>query len=178
MKALLIIDMQKISFTPKTIRFDTDGVIKRINQLGEHFRANGDKVIFIKHEGTKDENGQVNTSVWEILDELLMDVSDKVISKTANDSFYKSELKEILASNSINELIITGCATDFCVDTTIKSALNLHYDITVISDCHTTSDRFGFKSVDLINYYNWIWSQLLPTKSKICVVTQKEYVNG
>jgi nicotinamidase-related amidase len=82
-----------------------------------------------------------------------------------------------LDSNSIKDLIITGCATDFCVDTTIKSALSHDYNITVISDCHTTSDRFGFKSVDLIDYYNWIWSELIPTKSKICVVTQKEYIN-
>ena len=36
--ALLIIDMQKGSFTDKTPRFDTNGVIKRINELMSIFR--------------------------------------------------------------------------------------------------------------------------------------------
>ena len=138
MKALLIIDMQKISFTSETPRYDTDGVVKRINQMSEYFRANGDKVIFIQHDGTKDGYCKPNTLEWEILDELIIKNSDKVIPKTVNDSFYKSELKEFMDFNNINDLIITGCATDFCVDSTIKSALNHDYNITVISDCHTT----------------------------------------
>jgi nicotinamidase-related amidase len=178
MKALLIIDMQKISFTTQTPRYDTDGVVKRINQLSEHFRENGEKVIFIQHDGTKDGYCKPNTLDWEILDELVIKESDIVISKIVNDSFYKSDLKEYLDSNNINDLIITGCATDFCVDSTIKSALNLDYDITVISDCHTTADRFDFKSVNLIKYYNWIWSEMLPTRSKINIITKKEYING
>ena len=40
-KALLIIDMQKGSFTTKTPRFDTEGVVDRMNELkvkyGERF---------------------------------------------------------------------------------------------------------------------------------------------
>jgi len=34
-KALLIMDMQKGSFTLKTPRFDTDGVVKKINALAK-----------------------------------------------------------------------------------------------------------------------------------------------
>ena len=37
-KALLVIDMQKGSFTSETPRFDTNGVVKRINELAEMFR--------------------------------------------------------------------------------------------------------------------------------------------
>ena len=51
MKALLIIDMQKVSFTSKTPRFNSDDVIKRINILSDKFRKNGDIVIFIQHNG-------------------------------------------------------------------------------------------------------------------------------
>jgi nicotinamidase-related amidase len=38
-KALLVIDMQKGSFTPKTPRFDTNGVVNRINELTSIFRV-------------------------------------------------------------------------------------------------------------------------------------------
>lgn len=47
MKALLIIDMQKVSFTPETPRFESEKVIERINRLSELFRAKGLPVSFI-----------------------------------------------------------------------------------------------------------------------------------
>ena len=49
-KALLIIDMQKGSFTPKTPRFDAIGVINRINRLADLFRKEGFPVIFVQHD--------------------------------------------------------------------------------------------------------------------------------
>ena len=38
-KALLIIDMQKGSFVPETPRFDTKGVVNRINEMSAAFRS-------------------------------------------------------------------------------------------------------------------------------------------
>ncbi|MDP4679751.1 MAG: hypothetical protein NWS46_05220 [Cyclobacteriaceae bacterium] len=38
-KVLLVIDMQKGSFIPKTARYDTEGVVSRINSLANQFRT-------------------------------------------------------------------------------------------------------------------------------------------
>lgn len=175
MKALLIIDMQKISFTPETPRFDTPGVIERINKLANNFRKQGDKVIYIQHDGTKDGFCKPNTQEWEILDDLIVDSNDIIISKTVNDSFYKSKLDEVLKANSIEELVITGCATDFCVDATIKSAFTRHYKITVISDAHTTADRPHLDAEKVIEHYNWIWKEFIPVNGKMNVLSYKDY---
>ncbi len=70
MKALLIIDMQQISFTPATPRFDTDGVVKRINTLSDRFRKNSDKVIYIQHNGSKEGYCVPETEEWKILQRL------------------------------------------------------------------------------------------------------------
>ena len=69
-KALLVIDMQKGSFTPKTPRFDTEGVVARINTLAEMFRAQNLPVIFIQHDGTGTGEFEKNTTEWENLDDL------------------------------------------------------------------------------------------------------------
>ena len=53
-KALLVIDMQKGSFTSETPRFDSKGVIERINSLARIFRESNYPVIFIQHDGTKE----------------------------------------------------------------------------------------------------------------------------
>jgi nicotinamidase-related amidase len=176
MKALLIIDMQKTSFTPATPRFDSDRVIQKINKLSQKFRLNGDKVIFIQHDGSREGFCIPGTDEWEILSSLDIEPADLIISKTANDSFYRTRLKDELIRLNINELVITGCATDFCVDSTIKSALVNDFNLTVISDGHTTADRPGLKAEQVIEHYNWIWGEMTPTRGKIAVIEFNNYL--
>src|ERR1043166_2912647 len=169
MRALLIIDMQIGSFRPYTLRHDAMGVIGRINILSDYFRAHRDKVIFIQHDGTK-ENGFIpDTEDWQILPELIRHSNDIIIAKTANDAFYKTELQAVLAKHDITELFFTGCATDFCIDATIKSAVSRDYRVTVIEDGHTTADRPHLTALAAIQHYNWLWADMTPTNYKIQV---------
>ena len=174
MKALLIIDMQLGSFRPYSLRHDTMGVIGRINTLSQHFRVNGNLVIFVQHDGSKENTFVPGTPDWEILPELTRMPSYITIRKTANDAFYKTLLDDMLAKQNITELYITGCATDFCVDTTIKSALSKDYRITVVADGHTTANRREITAEQVINHYNWLWNDMTPTKYKIRVVNTAE----
>jgi nicotinamidase-related amidase len=111
-----------------------------------------------------------HTEDWKILPELTIHSSDLFISKTANDAFYNTDLQSILEKENITSLFITGCATDFCIDATIKSALSRDYDLTVIEDGHTTADRPFLAAPMVIKHYNWLWADMTPTKFKIKVV--------
>ncbi|WP_299800598.1 cysteine hydrolase family protein [uncultured Maribacter sp.] len=173
-KALLIIDMQKGSFTPKTPRFDIDGVVKRMNKLADLFRKAELPVIYIQHDGTGTGEFEKNSSEWELLDSLKVEPSDIVIDKYANDVFYNSELQSKLTELNATELLITGCATDFCVESTIQSALTKDYNITVVSDGHTTGERPHLTAKKVIEHYNWVWKNMIPTKGKINVKNFEE----
>jgi len=175
MKALLIIDMQKVSFSPKTIRFQADKVIERINILSEKFREKGLPVVFIQHNGVRENYCRPGTKEWEILDEIIRKPGDVVIPKEVNDGFYQTQLHHYLQMNRIDELVITGCATDFCVDATVKSALAHDYNLTIISDAHTTADRPFLEASKVIDYYNWIWADLVPTEGKIRLVKSDDF---
>ena len=168
-KALLVIDMQKGSFTPQTPRFDTIGVVKRINELAELFRKLKYPVVYIQHDGTGTGEFEKNATDWENLDELIVESNDTRIDKYANDVFYKSDLYSKLKELKINELFITGCATDFCVESTIQSALTKDFNITVVEDGHTTGERPNLKAEQVIQHYNWVWQNMIPTKGKIKV---------
>lgn len=159
--------MQKGSFTPETPRYESEEVVNRINELAERFRSKSLPVIFIQHQG----NGEFEkgTLEWELLNELEVKNSDLIVSKTANDAFYKTELVEKLSELGISELYITGCATDFCVESTIQSALVKDFNITVIEDGHTTGERPFMDSKSVIQHYNWVWSNLTPTNGNIQV---------
>ncbi|MGS2765191.1 isochorismatase family protein [Sinomicrobium sp. M5D2P9] len=168
-KALLIIDMQKGSFTPQTLSFDTNGVVQRINELADLFRRHNYPVVHIQHDGTGTGEFEKNVPDWEILDALNVAPSDILIDKYANDSFYKSELQTKLSMLRVNKLFITGSATDFCVESTIQSALVKDYHITVVEDGHTTSERPHLKAEKIIEHYNWVWKNMIPTNEQITV---------
>jgi nicotinamidase-related amidase len=175
MEALLIIDMQVGSFR-SSVRYDEIGIVNRINKVADLFRRKNRPVIFIQHDGTKENFLHTGTEDWKILSELKQEISDMYIEKEANDSFYKTNLSPLLEELNINLLYITGCATDFCVNATIHSALVKDFDLTIIKDCHTTADRLNLKSEENIKFHNWLWANLTPTKGKIRVINSDEIV--
>ncbi len=166
-KALVIIDMQKGSFTTATPRFDTEGVLDRINRLSDYFRKKRFPVVYVQHDGSKQNEFIPQTDEWELLDELDVKKDDIVISKYANDIFYKTNLNQKLRDWGIEELYITGCATDFCVEASIQSALSKDFKINVVSDAHTTADRPHMIADKVIAHYNWVWKNMIPTKGRI-----------
>jgi len=76
MEALLIIDMQIGSFRLSK-RYDERGIVKRINQLADFFRKTKRPVIFIQHDGTKENYLHTGTEDWQILPELNQDALDR-----------------------------------------------------------------------------------------------------
>lgn len=168
-KVLLIIDMQKGLFTAKTPRFDTEGVVARINKLAKLFREMNYQVIFIRHDGSGTGEFEKNTEEWELLDELQTNPADILIDKYANDAFYKSELQSVLNELQTSELYVTGCATDFCVESTIQSALTKDYHVVVVGDGHTTGERPHLNAEKIVEHYNWVWQNMIPTKSNVSV---------
>ncbi|MEO0470270.1 MAG: isochorismatase family protein [Bacteroidota bacterium] len=167
--ALVIIDMQKGSFTAETPRFDTVGTVRRINQLAQHFRTQKWPVIFIQHDGSRENAFGPHTEEWELLDDLDIQDTDLIIPKIANDMFYQTILAETLAELGVGELYLTGCATDFCVASAVQSALHKDFQLTIVSDGHTTADRPGLSAKQVIDHHNWVWQNMIPTKGRIRV---------
>ncbi|MDT0608147.1 cysteine hydrolase family protein [Croceitalea rosinachiae] len=142
----MVVDMQKGSFSAKSPRFDTNGVVNRINKLAELFRELNHPVFISKMMELELENLKKNSTDWENLDVLNVGQENIIIDKYANDVFYTSELHSKLKELKVNELFIAGCATDFPVESTIRSALTKDFDITVVKDGHTTGERLYFKT--------------------------------
>jgi nicotinamidase-related amidase len=84
------------------------------------------------------------------------------------DAFLGTGLEAKLRSRSVDRLIITGCATDYCVDTTVRSALT-RYPTIVPSDGHTTSDRPHLPATKIIEHHNAIWADFIAPKGPAVV---------
>ena len=168
MDVLLIIDMQKALFS--TPRFDSEGVINRINMIAEKTRKDLGKVIYIQHNGSEEKGLLPQSKGWQLLDNLYVDENDLFVTKTTCDSFYNTDLQEKLAELPVKRVIITGCATDFCIDTTIRAAASKNYSIVVVKDGHTTGDRPHLDAIEIIEHHNWVWENLIVPKTEIKVV--------
>lgn len=171
MVALLIIDMQAGLFDGPIPRYDADGVIARINALADAIRSSGGIVIFIQHDGPPGDTFEPGTPGWEILPALQRQNEDIIVHKQACDAFCETDLWNILEELHIKELLITGCATDFCVDTTIRAAMSLGYEVTVIEDGHTTADRPHLDAISIIRHHNWVWENLIHPRSSVKVIS-------
>jgi nicotinamidase-related amidase len=168
MRVLLVVDMQVGLFEGDSPRYDADGVIQRINKIAKVVRATGGVVIFIQHE---DNSGlKRGTEGWEILPILERADTDLLLHKQACDSFYETNLPDLLEQCRAQEIIITGCATDFCVDTTIRAAASRNYDVIVVEDAHTTKDRSHLDAKSIIRHHNWMWKNLILPRNEVKVL--------
>ncbi|MEZ3499991.1 isochorismatase family protein [Pantoea sp. KPR_PJ] len=151
LKTVIVVDMQNGVFA--TPRFDRAGRTARINQL---INA-ADRTIFVTHcEGDMQEGSHA----FALLAELHQPADSLFVTKTACDSFWHTGLAATLAQLEVNAFVICGCATDYCVDTTIKVGAGLGYCVTVAADAHTTANRTWASAEQLIGQHNEVWAGL------------------
>jgi nicotinamidase-related amidase len=167
--ALIIIDMQQGSFGPATPRHDADGLIGRLNRLACDVRARGGAVVFIQHDGPPGDPHHPDLPGWKLLTSLHARPDDGFVRKTSCDAFLGTSLEAFLARREATRLIVTGCATDYCVDTTVRSALARSWPTIVPADGHTTMDRPHLPAVKIIEHHNAIWADFLAPRGPAVV---------
>ena len=172
--ALIVIDMQLGSFTPRSARHDTQAVVAHINALAERARAVGDLVVFVQHDGPLGDPHHPEEPGWHLLPELKTAPQDQFVRKTSCDAFLGSGLSDLLRASQVEQLVVTGCATDYCVDTTVRSALARGYRTVVPCDAHTTADRPHLTAEQIIEHHNAVWSDFISPVGPATVCRSSE----
>jgi len=164
MDAVIVIDMQ-VGMHESGPKHDLQGVIGRINAVTAATRRRGGKVIWIRHCGAPGDVFGRGEPGWAFLPELDRQTDDLVVEKTLNDAFAGTELQGILQRFAPDRLLFLGWATDFCVDSTIRSAVSRGHQVVVVADGHTLADRPHLDAVTVIRHHNWVWSGLITSRS-------------
>jgi nicotinamidase-related amidase len=164
MDAMLVVDMQ-MGLLEGDPKHDLRGVIERINRIAAKVRGQSGKVIFIRHCGREGHDFEPQTASWQFLPELLQDPADIIVPKALNDPFAGTDLQLRLREIHPDRVLIVGWATDFCVDSTVRSAVANHHNVVVVADGHTLSDRPHLDAVSVIRHHNWVWSNLITHRT-------------
>jgi nicotinamidase-related amidase len=164
MDAMLVVDMQ-VGLLNGEPKHDLGGIMERINRLTAKVREQSGTVIFIQHCGCNGDDFEPQTPGWALLPDLLRDPKDVIVRKNLNDPFAGTDLQARLEKIAPDRVLITGWATDFCVDATVRSSVANHYNVVVVADGHTLSDRPHLDAISVIRHHNWIWSNLITQRS-------------
>lgn len=77
----------------------------------------------------------------QIVDELQPQPGDVVVSKHRYSGFFETALDEELRSLRTKYLVVVGCTTSICVESTVRDAMFRDYTCVVVEDC--TAEPLG-----------------------------------
>jgi nicotinamidase-related amidase len=152
--ALLVIDVQ-VGVVANA--HERHAVIANINTLLDKARATKTPVIWVQHN---DEGLARGSEEWAYVPELVRDDDEPLVHKSYGDSFDDTDLEDLLATRGVGQLVVSGAQTDMCIRSTLHGGLVRGYDVTLVSDAHTTEDltEWGAPAPDkVIAHTNMYW---------------------
>jgi nicotinamidase-related amidase len=149
--ALLLIDIQNDYFPGG--KMELAGVLEAAEEtarLLRAFRAAQRNVIHIQHISTRPDAPFFlpNTKDVELHTLVKPLPGEPTFIKAFPNSFRETGLLEYLRKNKIESLTVAGMMTQRCVDTTVRAAFDLKFNILLAHDaCATRDQSFGGVSV-------------------------------
>ena len=178
--ALVVIDVQRgILDIPHLQRKQETGkaldeTVARIADLIARARAASIPVIYVQHDGGKGHRLEPNTAGWHLRPEIAPRSGEPVIHKRACDAFFETSLGPELSARGIRRLIIAGCMTQYCIDTTVRRSVSLGFDVVLVGDGHMTADAGSLRFEQIIAHHNELLDGFDAGEHEVRVVPTSE----
>ena len=130
--ALVVVDVQ-VGVMREA--WDAPRVIGNVARAVERARAEHVPVIWVQHA---DNELPAESPQWQWVPELVPAEGEPRVHKQFNSSFEQTNLQSELATLGVSHVVLAGAATNWCIRATAYGALERGYDVTLLSDAHTT----------------------------------------
>jgi isochorismate hydrolase len=168
--ALLVVDVQN-SVVERA--YKRDEVVANVVSLIEKARRERVPVVWVQHS---DEQLPSGSDGWQIVPELTPGSAEPLVEKHYGDSFEATTLETVLSDLGVGRLVVAGAQTDACIRSTIHGAFVRGYDVTLVSDAHTTEDQTAWGAPppeQVIAHTNLYWTyQAAPGRTAARVETE------
>ena len=147
-------------------------------KLLSHFRKHSLPVIHIRHISNRPGSTFFlpDTEGADIHQCVSPTGGEEIVRKHFPNSFFQTNLLNLLKSKEITNLVICGMMTHMCVDATVRAAKDLEYNSVLIEDACATKDlKFKERTVKATDVQIAFLSALAPFYST--VVSTEEYIN-
>lgn len=153
---LVIVDVQ-VSVMKEG--WDSARVISNVDTAVREARSNGVPVVWVQHS---DDQLPEGSPEWELVPGLSRNPDEPLVAKRFASSFEETDLDDLLEDLKASHIVLAGAATNFCIRATAYGALDRGYDVTLVSDAHTTGTmELGGKTIeaaDIIDDLNAVMS--------------------
>jgi nicotinamidase-related amidase len=147
--ALLVIDVQRALFSRPIPIYKADILIRNINSLIEIWQHSSGLIVYIQHSNNK--MLIENSNGWQFHPDLSVNETDIVIPKVHGNAFKGTNLYEVLDSNGIENIVITGLVTQGCVRFTSIGGNELGFRVILVDDGHSNYSKEAPKIIEKWN---------------------------
>lgn len=151
--ALIVTDVQNAFLDP------LKAALPNILRLIQHFDSKKSLCIFSQHGHTEEElkepvtnqlvrkygsdgSIKIGTQSWRLIADIDELAKGRTLEgKNSYDAFLNTDLEQILQKHGVQRVFVCGALTDYCVDTTARSAFNRGYETLVVDDASGTYSK-------------------------------------
>lgn len=155
---LLVVDTQKLITNEKLYNFKT--FESNVKSLIQTARENHIEVIYVRHDDGEGCELTKGTEGFEIYEEFRPQAGERIFEKTVNSAFKGTGLLEYLKDKGVQDVIVVGLQTDYCIDATIKCGFEHGFHMIVPEYANTTVDNQFMTGEQTHQYYNhFMWNK-------------------
>ncbi len=152
--ALLIVDAQVgvddlAHWGGPTGRRNNPDAEKHLERLLEQWRGAGRPVAFTLHDSWEEESPlKLALTSGASKPGLEPEAGEIAVVKHVNGGFFGTDLEIQLRRIGVRRLVVGGFFTNYCVETTVRTAGNIGFDTYLCHDACSTSNRIGLDGTD------------------------------
>jgi len=123
--ALLIIDMQNGCYDYTEEKRLFEDAAEYINDVSAMYREKGLPVIVIQDVEVGEGEG---SKAFEVHESVKVEPTDILVKKEFSNSFWQTNLEEVLKEHNVELLVISGFAAEYCITFTLGGAQERGYE--------------------------------------------------
>jgi nicotinamidase-related amidase len=150
---LLIIDAQQelIEGNQEQVAvFKKEQLITNINLVIEKASKFNVPIVFVRDLAVSEGKGKG----FQVHEKISVPKDATFFDKTAMNSFHGTGLLNHLKSQAIEHVVVMGCATQYCIDSAVRTATINGLDVTLVGNGHSTIDSAVLSAEQIIKHHN------------------------
>jgi nicotinamidase-related amidase len=152
---LLVVDMQSGLFSaPSPELHDAAGILSRVAELIDSARSLGVPIIYTRFIGPPGSPLAEGDPASAIHATVAPRVGELVIPKDDSDAFLRTDLGDRLKELGAAPLIVCGLQSEFCIDSTCRTAYALGHRVVLVGDAHTTANSGPLTGAQIAAHHN------------------------
>ena len=153
--ALLIVDVQVGLVNGPQKPYQSERLLDTINHLIAQAREAGAPILVVRHTGPAGSPIAQGSPFWQVAPQLGLDDSNaRLFDKHASSAFQGTELEQWLKADNVQDVVIVGLKTQYCVDSACRAAVQLGFKPVLVADGHSCMDTELLAAEVIIAHHN------------------------